>query len=158
MINKYAALSLSTLLLLTGQAVAGTKIGHNPAACSSDKGPAVLIKISNIKNATGNIRIQSYPATKDAWLEKGQWINRIELPAKGENMEVCMPLPMSGNYGIAIRHDRNGNGKTDFSKDGGGFSNNPSLNIFNLGKPSYRKVGFHAGEGVTRISIELKYL
>jgi uncharacterized protein (DUF2141 family) len=52
----------------------------------------------------------------------------------------------------------NGNGKTDISKDGGGFSNNPSINIFNLGKPSVSKVSFYAGTGVTKITINLKYM
>ena len=28
------------------------------------------------------------------------------------------------------------------------MSNNPSINIFNLGKPSYKKTGFDVGNGV----------
>ena len=38
------------------------------------------------------------------------------------------------------------------------MSNNPSINIFNLGKPSYRKTAFTVGEGVTTISIAMKYM
>ncbi len=45
-----------------------------------------------------------------------------------------------------------------FQQDGGGFSNNPSINILNLGKPSVCKVAFVAGPGVTRITINLKYM
>ena len=68
-----------------------------------------------------------------------------------------MPLPASGTYGIAVRHDVNGNGKTDLRADGGAMSNNPSLNIFNLGKPSYKKTRFDAGSGVTSLSIRMRY-
>ncbi|MCM3274417.1 DUF2141 domain-containing protein, partial [Paenibacillus elgii] len=32
------------------------------------------------------------------------------------SMTVCVPLPEAGVYGIAVRHDVNGNGKTDISK------------------------------------------
>jgi uncharacterized protein (DUF2141 family) len=73
-------------------------------------------------------------------------------------MSFCVPVPSEGKYGIAVRHDRNGNGKTDFTQDGGGFSNNPGVSILNLGKPSVNKVAFDAGPGVTRITINLKYM
>jgi uncharacterized protein (DUF2141 family) len=56
-----------------------------------------------------------------------------------------------------VRHDVNNNGKTDLSTDGGAMSNNPSLNIWNLGKPSYKKVGFDVGRGVESISITMRY-
>ncbi|HCB79650.1 MAG TPA: hypothetical protein DEP68_12890, partial [Erythrobacter sp.] len=66
-------------------------------------------------------------------------IYRMEAPAKAGTMTFCMPVPKPGVYGIAVRHDVNGNGSTDIFKDGGAMSNNPSINIFNLGKPSYKK-------------------
>ena len=73
-------------------------------------------------------------------------------------MTFCLPVPQAGTYGVAVRHDLNGNGKTDLSEDGGAMSNNPSINIFNLGKPSYKKTAFSVGEGVTTISISMKYM
>lgn len=56
-------------------------------------------------------------------------------------MIFCLPVGAPRIYGVAIRHDRNGNGKTEIMKDGGGMSNNPSKSIWNLGKPSFKKVG-----------------
>src|SRR3546814_6059405 len=73
-------------------------------------------------------------------------------------MTVCVPLPQAGVYGIAVRHDVNGNGKTDITRDGGGMSNNPSINIFNLGKPSYKKTAFSVGDAPKTISISMKYM
>ncbi|BAV65781.1 DUF2141 domain-containing protein [Sphingobium cloacae] len=137
------------------------EIGNDMDLCAaSAKGPAVLIDVRGFAAATGNVRLQSYRATRNAWLTKGAWINRIETAAKPSNgaMRFCMPVPEPGRYGIAVRHDRDGNGKTDISRDGGGFSNNPGINIFNLGKPSVDKVAFQAGPGVTRITINLKYM
>ena len=134
------------------------KISHDMSKCAPGAGPAVRVTIRGIKSSEGKIRVQSYRGTKSDWLEKGKWIYRIETPARAGSMAVCMPLPSSGTYGIAVRHDTNSNGKTDLSKDGGGMSNNPSINVFNLGKPSYKKTAFTVNGGVERISITMKYM
>jgi uncharacterized protein (DUF2141 family) len=73
-------------------------------------------------------------------------------------MRFCMPLPASGRYGVAVRHDVNGNGKTDLSRDGGGFSNNPKVSIFNLGKPSVDKAAVAVGNTPVIIAISLQYM
>jgi uncharacterized protein (DUF2141 family) len=157
--NKFlAVLAASALALGSGTAVAGQEISNDLSRCSSGKGPAVLVNVRGVKESSGKIRVQSYPATGSAWLAKGRWLHRIESRADAGNMTFCVPVPAEGRYGIAVRHDRNANGKTDISQDGGGFSNNPSINILNLGKPSASKVAFQAGPGVTRISINLKYM
>ena len=90
-------------------------------------------------------------------MAKGRWINRIELPARQGTMTFCVPLPASGSYGIAVRHDVNGNGSTDIRVDGGAMSNNPSINIFNLGKPSYTKVAVPVGNDVKSIRVQMRY-
>lgn len=156
--NLYAKIAVASLALAASTASAGSQISNDMSRCNAGNGPAVLVSVRGIKDATGRVRIQSYPATSGAWLAKGRWINRIESRASGSAMTFCVPVPAAGNYGIAVRHDRNANGKTDISRDGGGFSNNPSINILNLGKPSVNKVSFRAGPGVTRISINLKYM
>ena len=115
------------------------------------------VTITGIKESSGTIRVQSYRGTKEDWLEKGRWINRMEAPARAGTMTFCMPVPRPGTYGIAVRHDVNGNGETDIFSDGGAMSNNPSINIFNLGKPSYKKTAFNVGHGVETMSIRMRY-
>ena len=102
--------------------------------------------------------MQLYPGTSADWLEGGRWINRIELPARNGTMQVCMPVPRPGNYAIAIRHDKNNNGRTDITSDGGGMSNNPSINIFNLGKPGIDKTRFSIGREVLPMTIRMRYM
>lgn len=134
------------------------EISNDLEACRSGSGPALLVSVTRVKASSGKVRVQTYRATREEWLEKGKWISRIETAAKAGTMTFCLPVPETGTYGVAIRHDVNGNGKTDLSQDGGGMSNNPSINIFNLGKPSYTKVGVGVGKEVKSISITMKYM
>lgn len=133
------------------------EISNDLSQCGAGKGPAVRVTVSGIRSSTGIVRIQSYRGTAADWLQKGRWLSRIEMPARSGNMTFCLPVPAAGVYGIAVRHDVNGNGSTDIRKDGGGMSNNPSINIFNLGKPSHTKTAFEVGNGVKAIEIDMKY-
>jgi len=156
---------LANGLALSGLALSGTAyaqeqqvIDNDLANCAAGAGPAVEVTVSGIKAAKGTMRLQSYNGVKTEWLKKGRWLTRIEAPAQSGSMIFCVPVPTSGTYGIAVRHDINDSGKTEITKDGGAMSNNPRINIFNLGKPSYKKTAFEAGPGVTSISITMKYL
>lgn len=132
-------------------------ISNNMRSCAPGGGPAVRVTISGVKSSTGKVRVQLYNGTSADWLERGRWLNRIELPARRGRMTVCMPVPASGTYAIAVRHDANDNGETDIRTDGGAMSNNPSINIFNLGKPGVDKTRFDVGGGVRSIAITMKY-
>jgi len=156
--SKFVSTSLCVALLAASVAAnaEGQVISNDLSKCRS--GPSTLVQINGVKAGTGKIRVQSYHATSADWLVKGRWISRIEVPARAGSMTVCVPLPEAGSYGIAVRHDVNGNGKTDLSRDGGGMSNNPSINIFNLGKPSYTKTAFAVGNAPRTITITMKYM
>lgn len=132
-------------------------IANNMRSCAPGSGPAIRVTINGIKSSTGKVRAQVYNATQGDWLEKGRWLNRIEIPARKGQMTLCMPVPSTGTYAVAVRHDANNNNETDISQDGGAMSNNPSINIFNLGKPGVDKTRFSVGRGVSAISITMKY-
>jgi len=161
--TKFIAVAGCAALAVAGTGIATPahaqyrqEIPNNPAKCSGDKS-AVWVTLTGIKESKGTIRVQSYRGTQADWLESGRWIYRMEAPAKAGTMRFCMPLPGPGTYGIAVRHDVNGNGSTDIFTDGGAMSNNPSINIFNLGKPSYKKTRFDVGRGVESISLRMRY-
>lgn len=156
------ALSFSAALAMAGTVPAvaasggyGNEISNNMSRCNS--GTAVRVTVRGVKSSSGKVRVQLYRGTKADWLAKGRWINRIEAPARSGTMSFCMPVPEAGVYAIAVRHDANGNGSTDITKDGGAMSNNPSINVFNLGKPSYTKTRFRV-DGVESITINMRYM
>ncbi|MEL7517350.1 MAG: DUF2141 domain-containing protein, partial [Pseudomonadota bacterium] len=77
-------------------------ISNDMRQCAPGAGPAVRVTVRGIKSATGKIRVQAYRGTKADWLEKGKWINRIEVPARRGTMTFCMPVPGPGAYAIAV--------------------------------------------------------
>lgn len=133
------------------------KISNSMANCSVDSGPAIKVTVTGIKAGGGTLRVQSYNGNKTDWLKKGRWLSRIESEAEAGSMTFCLPVVSSGIYAVAVRHDVNGNNNTDLFEDGGAMSNDPSINIWNLGKPSYKKTAFTVRDGVEPISVKMKY-
>lgn len=153
-----AALPVAALLV-AGPAAAEYRqpIGNDLSRCDGAR-PAVRVTVTGVRASSGNIRVQSYRGTSADWLAKGRWLHRIQVPARRGTMTFCLPVSGPGTYAVAVRHDMNGNGDTDLRSDGGGMSNNPSINIFNLGKPSVGKTAFTVGNGVKAIQINMRYM
>lgn len=151
-----AALSMAVFATSAG---AGTRVANDLSQCRAGaSGTAALVRVVGFRDANGRVRVQSYSGER-SWLERGQWLHRVDVAAqpRGRNMTVCLPLPGPGTYGIAVRHDSNGNNSSD-RRDGGGFSRNPDLSFpFNL-QPDFDEVSFRAGRGVTRINVVLNYM
>ena len=165
MISKNSRLPVS-LLALGALALGGAvpvhgqyrqKIANDMGPCRAGNGPAVLVTVDGVKASTGKVRAQIYHATAADWLKKGRWLNRVEASARTGSMSFCLPVPSSGSYAVAVRHDLDGDGETDLMGDGGAMSNNPSINIFNLGRPSVSKTAFAVGDGVKSIRIQMRY-
>ncbi len=158
------SLRFATIMLATGslalapaaQAQYNREIPHNPSACNSG-GPAIKVTVTGIRSGQGTMRVQSYYGTRADWLTKGKWLTRIETPARAGTMTFCVPVTEAGTYAVAVRHDVNNNGRTDLREDGGGMSNNPSINVFNLGRPSHTRTAFSVGPGITSITINMRY-
>lgn len=152
-----AATGLAGLAPVPAFAQFRQEITNDMSRCRGDV-PAIRVNVTGIKEARGNMRVQLYRGIKPDWLVSGRWISRIEVPARAGNMSFCLPVPLPGTYAVAVRHDLNGNGSTDIFSDGGGMSNNPSVNVFNLGRPSYKRVAFEVGKGVETINIQMRYM
>lgn len=156
-VKPFLLLAMLAFVAGPAQAQYRQELGNDASRCDAGEGPAVRVSVSGIRGG-GTIRVQSYRAAEADWLQKGRWLGRIQAPARAGAMTFCVPLPATGAYAIAVRHDRNNNGKTDIMSDGGGMSNNPAINIFNLGKPSYRTTAFSVGHEVKAIAITIRYM
>jgi uncharacterized protein (DUF2141 family) len=146
-----AILSLAALAL---PASAQAALGPDAAKCRTGDGPAVLVNINGFKARTGSVRVNVYadPAT---FLQRGRYIRQINLPVtRAGAMPICVSLPRSGRYAVAVRHDIDGDGN-DWG-DGGGFSRNPRLSLTNL-RPRYDNVAVDVGQNVQPVGVVLNY-
>jgi uncharacterized protein (DUF2141 family) len=135
-------------------------VTNDLSQCAAGKGPAVRIVVSGLKSSEGNLFVRAYPANSRDWLESKRYVMRVDARPQAGSVTVCVPLPATGDFAIAVHHDVNGNRKSDLS-DGAGMSNNPGIRKI-LGlvprPPSVDKVRFSAGPGVTRMSISMQYM
>lgn len=144
----------TTLLLLLASPVDAQVLGPDADACRSGE-PSVLVNVSGFKNGKGRVRVQLYGDKPADFLAKGKKLRRVDLPVNGSrSMAICVAVPEPGRYAIAVRHDANGSGSTDWN-DGGGFSRNPPIKL--LRQPQHSEVVFSVGRGVTTINITLLY-
>lgn len=143
--------------LTASAAPAQAALGPDAAACSPGANrPALLVSVNGFKNRVGKLRIQLYGGNPAQFLERGSKLKRIDLPVtRAGAMNVCVAVPSAGTYAIAVRHDADANGKTNWN-DGGGFSNNPKLSILKL-KPSHRAASVTVGRGVKTVPVVLNY-
>ena len=146
-------------MLAVPVAAQGAALGPAAALCNSNA-TAVLVDVRGFKARTGTLRVQVYSAT-GTYLDKGKYLERIDVPVRGSGaMQVCLPVKAPGNYVVSVRHDINGNGKSDRS-DGGGLSGNPDMKLFDFiskRKPKLAEVAFPVGGNTKTIPVTLNYV
>jgi uncharacterized protein (DUF2141 family) len=145
---------------LAGISSAGAAIGPHAARCAAGEA-SVVVNVTGFRVRTGTVRVQLYAANPRTFLERRQYLVRVDLPVTSSgDMPVCVPVTAAGRYAISVRHDANGNGRSDRS-DGGGFSGNPDVSLFDLAlrrKPSLARVGFNVGAEPVRVNVILNYV
>ena len=160
---------VAALALVTGAAQAASYLPSTPdlgkadAACrASEAGPAVLVLVTGLKDRSGRIKAELYPANDDDFLADdnvlvmaGKAFRRVEvpLPASGP-VQLCLRIPGPGAYALTVLHDRDSNRKFGLSTDGVGFSGNPKLG---LSKPKAASARFVAGAGLTPVTVRMNY-
>ena len=157
------ALALGATIALAPASAAQTGyaqvISNDMSKCASGEGPAVRLRVTGLRSSSGNLFVRTYYAKSGDWLKSKRYLTRLDTRPRAGSMTVCVPLPRAGQYAIAVQHDENGNRETDFSTDGAGMSNNPTIGSF-LGiprPPSVGKAAFNAGSGVTPMTIQVRY-
>lgn len=129
--------------------------------CERAAGPALLVHVVGFANRRGTVRVRLFGPPVSSYFDKARALRRIELPVPATGpVAICVPVPAPGLYAVDVRHDVNGNGKTDRS-DGGGASGDPHLTLFDMlfsRKPDPRTVQVAVGRQVVDVSVTLMYL
>ena len=151
------------ILLAAAQIQSSPDLGKVGATCrNGEAGPAFLVQAEGLRDRTGLLKLELYPATDKDFLADdniliaaGKPFRRIEMriPPTGP-VVLCIRAPARGRYALSLLHDRDGNHRFNISTDGVGFAGNPKLG---WSKPRAMTASAVAGAGVTRLAITLNY-
>ncbi len=157
--SKVQAAFLAIAIGFSGSADAAI-LGPDAAQCVSGDGPAVLVRVVGLRNRAGTVRARTFGGAPSTWFNKKSYLKRTEIPTpQSGSVDICMPVPKPGVYAVDIRHDVNNNSDTDMA-DGGGSSGNPEVSLLDVvfgRKPPAEQVSFRVGEGITTVTIVVKY-
>lgn len=143
----------ASLAIWSGAAQSATRTPNR--ACVPGQ-PSLSVTVTGFKTDSGMVRAQLYGPDAGDFLEKGEWAMRIEeRRSRPGVMRFCFPVDRPGRYAVAVRHDANNNGKSDWN-DGGGFTGNPRLSLTNL-KPSFAASSVSVGNGPVNAAITMQY-
>jgi uncharacterized protein (DUF2141 family) len=129
-------------------------LGADASACAAGK-PALLVRVIGLKQASGSLKLALYGS--DNYLKKQGRLRRIKVPVRSRGpIDVCVAVPGSGRYAVAVHHDLNGNGDKD-RYDGGGYSNNPRVSLINM-RPAFARTAVTVGRSPARVDVRLLYV
>ena len=162
MTRNAGVLVTAVLASMTSPAHAQVPLGSDAAACASG-GPAIRATIVGLKDRTGRLKLELYPASEDDFLKddtalarEGKTFRRVwaAMPANGE-VVLCIRVPGPGRHALLFTHDRDGRNKFNFWRDGAGFPGNVKLG---RSRPKLASAVIDVGRGVASTTIRVQYL
>lgn len=131
-------------------------VGADAAVCASGK-PSLLVRVNGFKQPTGTLKLSVYGSNPSVYLKKQGRLRRIKVPVSSRGpIDVCVAVPRSGRYAVAVHHDLNANGDKD-RHDGGGYSNNPRVSLTNM-RPPFARTAVSVGQSPARVDVRLLYV
>ncbi|WP_242138234.1 DUF2141 domain-containing protein [Sphingomonas sp. TREG-RG-20F-R18-01] len=154
---------LAAAMLAAGPARAvQSPIGSDSAACTSG-GPAIRVTVDGLKDRTGELKLELYPANAADFLKddrdlikEGKFFRRVRVPTPASGPVVlCIRVPSPGPYALLFTHNRDGRNKFNFWSDGAGFPSNTKLG---RARPKVTQGRIVVPEGVVSVEIRAQYL
>jgi uncharacterized protein (DUF2141 family) len=157
-----AAIGAAMTMSMPVQAEAGV-LGSDSAACAGGAGPAIRANVVGLKDRTGELKLELYPANEADFLKddrdlikEGKFFRRIRVPTPQSGaVALCIRAPNPGRYALLFTHNRDGKNKFDFWIDGAGFPSNMKLGRT---RPKLNMALINVGPGVTVTDIKAQYL
>lgn len=163
MSSRLAVAVAALVLVPVAPAMAQPILGEDAAACAGGAGSAIRVDVRGLKDRTGRLKLELYPATEEDFLKddtklknEGKFFRRVwaQTPASG-GISICIRAPRAGRYALLFTHDRDGKNKFNFWRDGAGFPSNRRLG---RSRPKLEEAIINVGGGVTRVSIRAQYM
>jgi uncharacterized protein (DUF2141 family) len=139
-------------------------LGSDRAACTAGGGSAIRVNVLGLKDRTGRLKLELYPATEDDFLKddrdlkkEGKFFRRIwaDTPAGEGQVSMCIKAPKPGRYALLFTHDRDGKNKFNFWRDGAGF---PSNHRLGRSRPDLAEAIIEVGSDMAVTNIRVQYM
>lgn len=159
---RIAALLAATQIVAPMAPAAAAQVGGDAAACAEGL-PAIRTEIVGLKDRTGRLKLELYPATPDDFLRDdrdlvaaGKTFRRVwaQVPASGP-VALCIRVPRPGTYALFFTHDRDGKNKFNIWNDGAGLPTNQRIG---RAKPALAGALITVGARTSAITIRAQYL
>jgi len=153
--SRFVRFSAAAVALLLGASAAA-----QPSDCTGREGPVRLyVDVEGIRKSEGLIAVSLYADDSSKFLAKrgAMYVGRVT--AKAPETTVCIYLPSTGVYALAVYQDINSDRKYDRTSVGlpdepFGFSNDPA--VF-LGMPRFSSVRLSVPRNNMRTSVRLRH-
>lgn len=126
------------------------------ALAQSPRSATLIVKITGLHSEKGQVRIAVFN-TPESWLGDHP-AHSATMPVEGPSLTWKLSGIPPGDYGLAVFHDENKNGKMDknflgIPQEAYGFSNNMRVR---LGPPQWDRSKVVVKDSATEIAIEVK--
>jgi uncharacterized protein (DUF2141 family) len=159
--SKQRALILSGLIGMAALlASADIKEAAAEPACTGPESPVRLhVNVENVRAEQGLIAVTLYADDSSKFLARRGALYVGRVPARTPATRVCIHLPRTGTYAIAVYHDADANRSFNrtgigLPAEGYGFSNNPGT-LFGL--PSFRSVRLAVPRNDMQTTVRIRY-
>ena len=138
-------------------------LGGDAAACVQRDGPAIEVAIRGLKDRSGTLKLELFPATEADFLKDDRDLKkqrkffrrvRIATPPTGP-ITMCIKAPVPGRYALFVTHDRDGKNKFNVWTDGAGL---PSNQRIGRSRPKLSQAIVTVPRGIARVTIRTQYL
>lgn len=129
-------------------------------ATSFIQAQSITLKVSNIRNTKGQIKVAFFTTAREYEIEKPKYMRIVSKSTikNGELTATFKDIP-AGKYGMAVLDDENGNSLMDYSVwmpvEGFGFSDYYHTG---LTKPDFEDFTFTLGKEDKIIKTKLRYI
>lgn len=125
--------------------------------------PGVRINVSGLKDRSGRLKLELYPANTDdflkdsnALLKAGKVFRRVVTAVPpGGVVSLCVFAPTPGRYAVVVIHKRDGASKFSIMNDGVGLAGADSIG---RRRPRYEQAVVLVPNAVTTVAMRMQYL
>ena len=154
--------ALGALVAMQQPATAAV-LGSDAAACVPGEGLGILVNIVGLKDRTGELKLELYPANEQDFLKDdrdliaaGKLFRRVRAPTpQAGAIQMCMRVPRPGRYALLFTHNRDGKNKFSIWQDGAGFASNVRLGRL---RPQRAEAVVDVPAGGLTVTIRAQYL